>query len=106
MKKRILFVDDESAVLIALELALSKERKRWEMVFVGSGKAALAELDRSSFDLVVSDMRMPGMDGAQLLTKIRNEFPSTIRLMLTGHAGQDGARPSEVLDPRAAVQAV
>jgi signal transduction histidine kinase/DNA-binding response OmpR family regulator len=97
MKKRILFVDDESAVLIALELALRKERGRWEMVFVGSGDDALGQFEQGAFDLVISDMQMPGMTGAQLLTKIRADFPATIRLMLTGHASKtalEEARPS------------
>ncbi len=56
------------------------------MVFAPGGEAALAELRKEPFDVVVSDMRMPGMDGATLLAKIKQECPRTVRVMLTGHA--------------------
>src|SRR4051812_14765993 len=84
--KRILFVDDEAAVLKALELSLRKERKRWDMEFVVSGREALTRLQTQRYDIVISDMRMPVMSGAQLLTHVMHEFPATIRLMLTGDA--------------------
>jgi DNA-binding NtrC family response regulator len=86
VKKRILFVDDEASILTALELSLCRERKRWEMVFVGSGDAALEHCAQEPFDVVVSDMRMPVMNGAQLLVRVMERFPGTARLMLTGDA--------------------
>ena len=89
-RRRILFVDDEPNVLQALRNLLWKERARWEMVFVESGAAALAELARSEFDMVVSDRRMPGMDGAALLAKVREEHPAAARIVLSGHAERDG----------------
>lgn len=58
--KRILFVDDEQHVLDGLKNILRRERKKWDMVFALGGKAALSELERGPFDVVVSDMRMPG----------------------------------------------
>jgi HD-like signal output (HDOD) protein len=89
VKKRILFVDDETAVLDSLRDVLRKERKRWEMSFATGGEAALAELRRQPFDVVVSDMRMPGMDGAALLGQVKEEFPATARLVLSGHAERE-----------------
>jgi len=84
--QRILFVDDEPAVLDGLRNVLRKDRSRWEMVFVGGGEAALEELKKSPFDVVVSDMRMPGMDGAQLLRRVKDDYPAIVRIVLSGHA--------------------
>ena len=84
--KRILFVDDEPRVLEGLEDLLSSRRSEWDMVFVTSGDAALGELARRDFDVVVSDMRMPGMDGATLLAKVRDRKPQVVRIVLSGFA--------------------
>jgi HD-like signal output (HDOD) protein len=83
---RILFVDDEAPILDSLRNYLRKQRRDWEMVFALGGTAALAECEKKPFDVVVSDMRMPGMDGAMLLQRIKDEHPSTIRVVLSGHA--------------------
>jgi len=89
IKKRILFVDDEPAILAGLQNLLYKDRKRWEMVFANSGDKALAEMRKQAFDVVVSDMRMPGIDGATLLNVVKDEFPATARIMLSGHAERE-----------------
>jgi HD-like signal output (HDOD) protein/ActR/RegA family two-component response regulator len=86
---RILFVDDESAVLDGLRDRLRKHRREWEMVFALGGEAALTECARAPFDVVVSDMRMPGMDGATFLQQVKDEYPSTIRIVLSGHAERE-----------------
>ena len=65
--KRILFVDDESRVLDGLRRMMYGARKRWEMEFALGGEAALQACEVEPFDVVISDMRMPGMDGATLL---------------------------------------
>jgi HD-like signal output (HDOD) protein len=88
-KKRILFVDDEPAILAGLQNLLFKDRKRWDMVFAAGGNLALGEIRKQPFDIVVSDMRMPGLDGAELLNLIKDECPSTVRIMLSGHADRD-----------------
>jgi HD-like signal output (HDOD) protein len=88
-KKRVLFVDDEPAILAGLQNLLYKDRKRWEMVFAGGGEIALQHLRTRPFDVVVSDMRMPGMDGAALLNLVKDEFPATARIMLSGHAERE-----------------
>ncbi|RMG44439.1 MAG: HDOD domain-containing protein [Acidobacteria bacterium] len=84
--KRILFVDDEPNVLAGLKRMLRSLRREYEMEFVGSGKEALAAMERQPADVVVADMKMPGMDGAELLEEIRRRWPDTIRLILSGHA--------------------
>jgi HD-like signal output (HDOD) protein len=88
---RILFVDDEVAILDGLRDLLRKERRRWDMVFAVGGAEALEELARRPFDVVVSDIRMPGIDGAQLLTTVQARYPSVARIVLTGHADRDAA---------------
>ncbi|MBL0213815.1 MAG: HDOD domain-containing protein [Myxococcales bacterium] len=88
-KKRILFVDDEPAILAGLQNLLYKDRRRWEMTFALSGEIALEKLSTQAFDVVVSDMRMPGMDGATLLNRIKEASPSTARIMLSGHAERE-----------------
>jgi HD-like signal output (HDOD) protein/CheY-like chemotaxis protein len=88
-KKRILFVDDEPAILAGLQNLLYKDRRRWDMVFALGGQLALDEVRRTPFDIVVSDMRMPGIDGAMLLNVIKDECPATVRIMLSGHADRE-----------------
>jgi HD-like signal output (HDOD) protein len=88
-KKRILFVDDEAAILAGLQNLLYKDRKRWDMVFALGGQLALDEIRKAPFDIVVSDMRMPGVDGAALLNVIKDECPATVRIMLSGHADRE-----------------
>ena len=89
VKKRILFVDDDSTILQGLRRMLRPMRDEWETVFANSGQQALKVMEETPFDLVVSDMRMPVMDGAQLLNEVKNKFPDTIRIILSGQAGED-----------------
>jgi HD-like signal output (HDOD) protein len=89
MKTRVLFVDDEPLVLQGLQRMLRPLRAEWDMEFVESGPKALERVAQAPFDVVVSDMRMPGMNGAQLLNEVMKRHPSTIRLILSGHADQD-----------------
>lgn len=86
---RVLFVDDETRVLQALQRMLRPLRNEWSMEFVERGDAALAEMAKSPFDVVVSDMRMPGMSGAELLTEVMKLYPSTVRLILSGQADHE-----------------
>lgn len=64
-------------------------RAEWEMAFVESGAKALEMMDQAPFDVVISDMRMPGMNGAELLAEILKRYPKTVRLVLSGHADRD-----------------
>src|SRR6202012_4878179 len=89
MKKRILFVDDEEFALRGLDRLLRSMREEWEMEFVNSGDKALARMTETPFDVVVSDMRMPGMNGAELLNEVMKRHPKTVRLILSGFADRD-----------------
>ena len=82
MSKRILFVDDEPMLLQGLQRSLRSMRQDWEMAFVKGGKEALEAIDKQAFDIVVTDMRMPGMDGAQLLEEVKKRSPQTLRMIL------------------------
>ncbi|MBN2021693.1 MAG: HDOD domain-containing protein [Pirellulales bacterium] len=84
MKKHVLFVDDERKVLEGLRRMLRGLRHEWDMTFVESGAQALDHLAQSPCDVVVSDMRMPGMDGSQLLREVMNRHPATVRMVLSG----------------------
>jgi putative nucleotidyltransferase with HDIG domain len=87
--KRVLFVDDEPRVLEGLQRMLHEMRHEWDMDFVASGDEALAVIAQQPFDVVVSDMRMPVMDGAELLDEVRRRCPSAVRVILSGHSGQE-----------------
>lgn len=91
---RILFVDDEPNVLEGLRRLLRRLAPPWEMVFIDSPQQALALVEKQYFDVVMSDMRMPGMDGATLLTHVARIQPHTIRVVLTGYADQELAMKS------------
>ena len=90
--KNILFVDDEPHVLDSLRNLLRKQRKEWRMSFVQGGEAALQELLAVSYDVIVSDMRMPGMDGATLLTRVLTDYPHIVRIVLSGQTEQEISR--------------
>lgn len=89
MKKKILFVDDEINVLQGLKRSLRSQRKEWDMHFVGSGKEALKAAHETNFDAIVTDMRMPEMDGAELLNIIVKDQPDIIRIILSGHSDEN-----------------
>ena len=84
--KRVLFVDDESNVLTGLQRLLRPMRHQCEMQFVISGDEALTTLAQAPFHVVVSDMRMPGMDGATLLKEVQRQYPHIVRIVLSGHS--------------------
>ncbi len=87
--KRILFVDDEPKILEGLQRMLRPMRDAWEMKFAEGSEAALADLKERQFDVVVTDMRMPGMDGAKLLSEVRHDYPHIVRIVLSGHSDQE-----------------
>jgi HD-like signal output (HDOD) protein len=83
--KNLLFVDDEPRVLRGLQRQLGVVRDQWNMSFVESGRQALNFLRANPVDVVVTDMIMPGMDGAELLGEISKCYPNVVRIVLSGH---------------------
>lgn len=113
---RVLFVDDETAILEGLRNRLRGLRRVWQMAFAVGAEEALAELSRREYDVIVTDMRMPGMDGATLLQRVRAAYPHMVRIVLSGQTGKKCllrvlpiahrflAKPCETDDLRAAVE--
>lgn len=81
--RRILFVDDDQLTLEMLKNMLSGMRREWDIHFADNGADALRILAESNFDVIVSDMRMPGMDGMELLNRVREDYPWMVRLVLS-----------------------
>lgn len=88
-RPRILFVDDEPDILTAMQRLFRRDRPMWDMVFASSGAAAMEALRGAAFAVIVSDLRMPGMDGAELLGAVRSLFPETLRIVLSGYADSE-----------------
>lgn len=82
--KRILFVDDEVKVLAGLRNLLRHHRSQWDMTFATGGPAALELLQTQRFDVIVSDMQMPVVNGVALLTQVKRQYPCTVRMILSG----------------------
>jgi|SRR5271165_25798 len=89
MGEKILFVDDEPAVLDGFKRMLHRE---FSVETAVGGEPALAMIrEQGPYAVVVSDMRMPGMDGVQFLTRVRQDVPDTVRMILTGYADMKAA---------------
>lgn len=86
LKGRILFVDDEPDLLLGVERSLRPSRAIWHCEFVDNPAAALDLIQHNAFQVVVSDMQMPGMSGAEFLSQVKERSPETVRVMLTGQA--------------------
>ena len=86
--QKVLFVDDEKNILEGLRRMLRPLRKEWEMSFIDNPVKALEMLNDSNFDVIVSDMRMPGMTGAELLEKVKEIHPEMVRIILSGQSNK------------------
>lgn len=83
-KKRILFVDDEPKVLRGIQRMMMTIQHDWEINFAESGDSALELMASEPYEVIISDMRMPGMTGSELLDEVKNKFPTTVRIALSG----------------------
>jgi len=84
IKRNVLFVDDEPMVLQGLGRMLRSERNNFNTSFAASGPEALSLLAKEHFDVVVTDISMPQMTGLQLLAEVRDLYPDTVRIILSG----------------------
>ncbi len=87
VRPKILLVDDEKSILDSL-YRFCRQRK-WEAFRANGGAEGLALLDTQKVDLIISDMRMPNMDGAEFLTKAKDKMPDAVRVLLTGYADME-----------------
>jgi len=85
---RLLFVDDEPLVLQGLRRTLHSMRAEWDMTFVDSADKALEELAREPYDAIITDMKMPRMDGGQLLEQVAKRYPAMVRMVLSGQSSK------------------
>jgi len=92
--KRVLFVEDNPMLLELYSFLLDPKIDQWETTVAPDGQAAMALLRHSAFDVVVSDMQMPGMSGIELLTKVRELHPQTSRIIVSGYTDQAEAADS------------
>src|SRR5438309_9852063 len=90
IQSRVLIVDDDTALLQALPEALRLRMSGVTVDTADSAAVALGLINDRDYDAIVTDIKMPGMDGLALLTEIRNRRPDTPTLMITGHADATG----------------
>ncbi|MEM9410141.1 MAG: response regulator [Planctomycetota bacterium] len=86
---RVLFVDDEPQVLRGIERMLDAADVDWDVQFAESGQEAIEILEDAPVETLVTDMRMPGMDGAELLQLVGEKFPEIVRVVLSGQADKE-----------------
>lgn len=89
--KRVLFVDDEPAVLDGIRRSVESREKSWELAFAPDGEKALALLEASPFDVIVSDIQMPGLDGPELLKRVCEKHPTVVRIVLSSQSEMENA---------------
>ena len=89
MKKRILFVEDDPILLQMYAAMMDDAPDQWEVETAGDGRQALQLMARAPFDVVVSDLFMPGMDGIELINEVRTRHPRTSRIILSVMSNQE-----------------
>jgi HD-like signal output (HDOD) protein len=87
---KVMFVDDEIMILNGFKRSFFKNK--WKIYLANSGDKALAMLEKQPVDFIISDMRMPGMNGAEFLEKISILYPQTVRLVLSGYSDEEAAK--------------
>jgi HD-like signal output (HDOD) protein/CheY-like chemotaxis protein len=87
-KPHVVFVDDEPRILDGLRRMLRRESARWDMSFAAGAAEALSVMENRRCNVVVSDFRMPGMDGGELLSRVQSLYPATARVILSGQTGE------------------
>jgi HD-like signal output (HDOD) protein/ActR/RegA family two-component response regulator len=85
LHKNVLFVDDDPFILRGYERSTEDYEGEWSVYFATSGKEALDVLKGTQIDVLVTDMRMPGMDGRELLEIVSRQYPGVVRFVLSGN---------------------
>ncbi len=87
--KKVLIVDDEETLTWSMAKSLSKDRDKYEVIIANNGKEAINILKKNKVDLVISDIRMPDINGLDLLVKIRKEYPEIKVIIMTAYGSSD-----------------
>lgn len=87
--KKVLIVDDEETLTWSMAKSLSKDRDKYEVIIANNGKEAINILKKNKVDLVITDIRMPDINGLDLLVKIRKEYPEIKVIIMTAYGSSD-----------------
>ena len=87
--KKVLIVDDEETLTWSMSKSLSKDKDKYEVIIANNGREALAQLEKNKIDLVITDIRMPDVNGLDLLVKIKKEYPQTKVIIMTAYGSSD-----------------
>lgn len=87
--KKVLIVDDEETLTWGMAKSLSKDKDKFEVIIANNGSEAINLLKKNEVDLVISDIRMPDINGLDLLVKIRKEYPKTKVIIMTAYGSSD-----------------
>jgi len=90
--KKVLIVDDEETLTWSMAKSLSKDRDKYEVIIANNGKEALGLLKKDKIDLVISDIRMPDINGLDLLVQIKMNHPQTKVIIMTAYGSSDVQR--------------
>jgi HD-like signal output (HDOD) protein len=93
-RRKILFVDEDPNVLDGLRRTFREMRKEWALAFARNGKQALDIMGQVPFDVIISDLGIQGMDGAELLTEVMKKHPGVVRIVLSGETNKEAAMKS------------
>ncbi len=91
IQKLILFVDDDLEIISSTRRFLRSTRLDWQVIYAASGSDALLRLQEKKFDVIISDIRMPGMSGIELLEFVRSNYPQAVRIALSGHTDRESS---------------
>jgi CheY-like chemotaxis protein len=87
--KKVLIVDDEETLTWSMAKSLSKDKDKYEVIIANNGREALAQLEKNKIDLVITDIRMPDINGLDLMVKIKKEYPQTKVIIMTAYGSSD-----------------
>lgn len=87
--KKVLIVDDEETLTWSMSKSLSKDRDKYEVLVANNGKEALNQLKKNEIDLVISDIRMPDINGLDLLVRVKKEYPKAKFIIMTAYGSSD-----------------
>jgi len=87
--KKLMIVDDEEVLTYSLYQSFILAEENYEVVTAASGEEASEKLQSADFDLVITDITMPGMSGLELLAQIRDKYPTTVVIVMTAYSSED-----------------
>ena len=89
VKSKVLVVDDEETLTWSMAKTLAKDAGKYELIIANSGEDALKILEKGPLDVVVTDIKMPGLNGLELLSIIREKYPSTKVIIMTAYGSPE-----------------